>query len=102
MTEDPANSRLRTSLPSRREMGLIRHRPGKIRPASCPTLLIGLADRSPCPIHSGRSCHYCAVRRALSFLLVVLLGAGAALLMFGMDTVAERSVGPGRVAVRAH
>jgi Icc-related predicted phosphoesterase len=33
--------------------------------------------------------------------LVVLLGAAAALLALGMDTVAERRVGPGRVALRA-
>jgi Icc-related predicted phosphoesterase len=42
------------------------------------------------------------VRRALSFLVVALLGAAAALLALGIDTVAKRSVGPGRVSLRAH
>jgi predicted phosphodiesterase len=34
--------------------------------------------------------------------LVVIVAAAAALLALGMDTVARRSVGPGRVALRAH
>jgi len=41
------------------------------------------------------------VRRAMAFLLVGLLGAAAAVLALAIDTVAEASVGPGRVAVRA-
>lgn len=42
------------------------------------------------------------MRRGLAYLLVVLLGAAAGLLALGTVTVAEGTVGPGRVAVRAH
>ena len=41
------------------------------------------------------------MRRGLAYLLVVLLGAAAGLLALGTVTVAEGTVGPGRVAVRA-
>ena len=42
------------------------------------------------------------MRRGLAYLLVALLGAAAGLLALGTVTVAEGTVGPGRVAVRAH
>jgi predicted phosphodiesterase len=42
------------------------------------------------------------MRRGLTYLLVVLLGAAAGLLALGTVTVARGPVGPGKVAVRAH
>lgn len=42
-----------------------------------------------------------SVRRGVSFLLVGLLGAAAAVLALQIDTEAKGEVGPGRVAVRA-
>ncbi len=45
--------------------------------------------------------HHGDVRRGLSFLLVGLLGAAAAVLALQIDAEARGEVGPGRVAVRA-
>lgn len=49
-----------------------------------------------------RPCHHGNVRRGIAFFAVVLLGAVAALLALGMDTVVRGRVGPGTVALRAH
>lgn len=48
------------------------------------------------------ACHHGFVRRALSLFLVALLGAAAGVFALGLQPVARASVGPGRVAVRAH
>jgi predicted phosphodiesterase len=53
-------------------------------------------------LRAQRRWHHDNVRRGLSFLLVGLLGAVAAVLALQIDAEAKGEVGPGRVAVRAH